>query len=136
VAGTPFDFRTPARIGARIADGDEQLRIGHGYDHCFVLDPRADGRTRHAARVVEPTTGRTLDVHTTEPGVQLYTANSLRPTRGRDGRHYDRRGAFCLETQHFPDSPNEPRFPSTILRPDATYESRTVFRFGVVAQRG
>ena len=130
VLGGPFDFRSPRAIGAHINDDDEQLRRGHGYDHNFVLRAGAGGLA-HAARVVEPVSGRTLDVHTTEPGMQLYTANFLDRVRGKEGQVYGRRGALCLETQHFPDSPNQPAFPSCILRPGAEYRSRTVFVFGV-----
>jgi aldose 1-epimerase len=132
VAYTPFDFRSPARIGARIRDGDTQLARGGGYDHNFVLKPTAGNAPRHAAHVYEPTTGRTLDVHTTEPGVQFYSGNFLDGSiSGKAGRSYGPRAGFCLETQHFPDSPNEPAFPSTVLRPGEEYRSRTVFRFGV-----
>ena len=126
VEGTPFDFRTSTAIGARIDGADEQLRRGNGYDHNFVLNG-APGSLRRAASVMEPGSGRTLQVSTTEPGVQFYSGNHL------DLAHngFERRGAFCLETQHFPDSPNHPLFPSTILRPGRTYESTTVFIFGV-----
>jgi len=134
VAGTPFDFRTPAAMGARIRDDFPQLRIGNGYNHNWVLDRPGglDGRLVHAARVLEPESGRTLDVHTTEPGLQFFTANSLDGTAiGREGRSYQRHYGFCLETQHYPDSPNQPQFPSTLLRPGEAYRSRTVFAFGV-----
>ena len=129
VGGTPFDFRVPTAIGARIAANDEQLRRARGYDHNFVLNQAASGLT-HAAHVVEPTTGRTLDVYTSQPGVQFYTGNFLDGVHGKHGRAYAFRFGFCLETQHFPDSPNEPSFPSTILRPGAEFSSRTVFAFG------
>ena len=131
VAGGPFDFRTLTAIGARIANADEQLRRGRGYDHNFVLT-RGDPGLVHAAQVVEPTSGRTLDVYTTEPGLQFYSGNFIdgRVT-GKAGRVYGPRGGLCLETQHFPDSPNQPDFPSTLLRPGARYRSRTVFAFGV-----
>jgi aldose 1-epimerase len=133
IAGTPFDFRQPAAIGARIGADHEQLRRGAGYDHNFVLrDGPAPGGLRSAARVVEPATGRTLDVATTEPGVQFYAGNHLAGQIGKGGHAYGPRTGFCLETQHFPDSPNHPHFPSTILRPGATYQSKTVFTFGVV----
>ena len=132
VAGTPFDFRTPTPIGARIHADDPQIRAGNGYDHCFVLD-RADQSMFHAARIVEPTTGRTLDVYTTEPGIQFYTGNSFRGQIGKGGTPYPSRAGFTLETEHFPDSPNRPEFPSTLLRPNASYESRTIFAFGVTA---
>ncbi len=133
VAGTPFDFRTPHRIGARIASADQQLQYAGGYDHNFVIR-RVDSGLAHAARVTEPNSGRTLDVFTTEPGIQLYTGNFLDGSIvGKDGQRYGRRAGFCLETQHYPDSPNRPEFPSIILRPDRQYRSRTVFRFGVAA---
>ena len=129
VAGTPFDFRTATAIGGRIDEPHEQLRFGRGYDHNFVFDRR--GGVQHVARVVEPESGRTLDVSTDQPGVQFYTGNFLDGTiRGKAGRVYAHRFAFCLETQHFPDSPNHPAFPSTILRPGEVYRSRTIFRFG------
>ena len=130
VAGTPFDFRTATAIGARIDNDDEQLRSGAGYDHNYVLN--GGPGLRLAARVVEPTRGRTLEVATTEPGVQFYAGNRLdRSAVGKGGHAYGKRTGFCLETQHFPDSPNHPNFPSAILRPGATYSSKTVFTFGV-----
>jgi aldose 1-epimerase len=130
VAGTPFDFTTPQPIGARIDADDPQLRVAGGYDHNFVIDAAGGGLTL-AARVHEPTSGRVLEVLTTEPGVQFYSGNFLENGgEGKAGRHYDHRGGFCLETQHFPDSPNQPAFPSTILRPGETFTSRTVLRFG------
>lgn len=135
VAGTPFDFRQPTTIGARIGAPDPQLAIAGGYDHNFVLDRGPAGGLTHAARVVEPTSGRTLDVFTDQPGLQFYTGNFLDGTiHGSGGTVYAHRGGFCLETQHFPDSPNHPGFPSTILRPGSTFRSRTVFRFGVTGQ--
>jgi aldose 1-epimerase len=127
VAGTPFDFRTPAAIGRRIDADDEQIRRGNGYDHNFVIDNAIDLLLRPAARVVDPGSGRTLEVATTEPGVQFYSGNNLDLARNGFGR----RTAFCLETQHFPDSPNHANFPSTILRPGGTYRSKTVYAFGV-----
>lgn len=132
VAGTPFDFRTPVAIGTHINEPDAQLTIAGGYDHNFAIKRSGAGLV-HAARVVEPTSGRTLDVATTEPGIQLYTGNFLDGTiTGKGGKVYARRNGFCLETQHFPDSPNQPAFPSTILKPGETYTSRTVYTFGVV----
>jgi aldose 1-epimerase len=129
VAGTPFDFTKPVAIGARIDQADEQLRIAGGYDHNFVLRG-PEGTLRLAARVVEPRSGRVLDVLTTEPGVQLYSGNFLDGSlTGKAGKAYVRRGAFCLETQHFPDSPNRPEFPSVVLRPGEHYEQATVYRF-------
>ncbi len=131
VAGTPFDFTTPTAIGARIDADHEQLRFGVGYDHNFVLNRDGPGLV-HAAHVVAPSTGRTLDVHTTEPGVQFYSGNFLDGSiTGKAGKVYHHRYGFCLETQHFPDSPNQPEFPSTILRPGEEYRSTTVWRFGV-----
>jgi len=130
VQGTPFDFRTPMAIGARIGADHEQIRIGGGYDHNFVLNG-TPGQLRLAARAVDPSSGRTLEVQTTEPGVQLYSANFADPISGRGGRVYPRHAGFCLETQHFPDSPNQPSFPTTTLRPGRTFASTTVFAFGV-----
>ena len=129
VQGTPFDFRTPHAIGERIDAYDAQLRLGHGYDHNFVLDHPA-GQLAEAAEVYEPTTGRILRVSTTEPGLQFYTGNHLDGSIiGKEGRVYKRRFALCLETQHFPDSPNHPSFPSTELKPGQRFESVTVFEF-------
>jgi aldose 1-epimerase len=132
VAGTPFDFRAPVAIGARIDRDDEQLRYGKGYDHNFVLDRHGSAGLVHAARVTEPTTGRSLDVFTTEPGVQFYSGNFLDGSiTGKGGHVYYRRFGLALETQHYPDSPNHSNFPSTILQPGEEYRSRTVFAFGV-----
>jgi aldose 1-epimerase len=135
VAGTPFDFRRATPIGARIDGGpgaspedDDQLRIGHGYDHSFAIDGAA-GELRPAARVVEPTSGRVLEVSTTEPAVQLYSGNFLDGPRGKGGATYPRRSGFCLETQHFPDSPNQPAFPTTTLLPGERYHTATIYRF-------
>lgn len=129
VAGTPLDFRTPQRIGDRIDQPAEQLRLAGGYDHNFVLDAR-EGRPALAAAVFEPQSGRLLEILTTEPGVQFYSGNFLSGNfAGKGGHIYRRRGGFCLETQHFPDSPNQPHFPSAILRPGMTWRSTTVFRF-------
>jgi aldose 1-epimerase len=131
VAGTPFDFREAVPIGERIEVEDEQLRRGRGYDHNWVLRG-GDGELALAARAWEPITGRTLEVHTTEPGLQFYSGNLLDGTfRGKGGQRYGRHSGFCLETQHFPDSPNQPGFPSTILRPGIEYRSRTVYRLRV-----
>jgi aldose 1-epimerase len=130
VEGTPFDFRKPNAIGARINADHPQIRFGKGYDHNWVLN--GGSGLRHAARLVDPKSGRTLDVSTTEPGVQFYAGNFLDGTiTGKSGHVYKLRHGLCLETQHFPDSPNHPNFPSTILRPGARYQSRTVFAFGV-----
>jgi aldose 1-epimerase len=132
VDGTPFDFRQPTAIGARIGADHEQLRYGKGYDHNWVLNRSAAGLL-HAARLEDPTTGRTLDVSTTEPGMQFYSGNFLDGTiTGKSGHVYRHRYGLCLETQHFPDSPNHSNFPSPILRPGDRYQSKTVFAFGVV----
>jgi aldose 1-epimerase len=129
VEGTPFDFRRPAPIGARIDAEHVQLARAGGYDHNFVLAEES-GELRLAARVHEPTTGRVLELHTTEPGVQFYSGNFLDGTmRGKGGVRYGHRTGFCLEPQHFPDAPNQPAFPSTILRPGERFASRTVYRF-------
>jgi len=128
VAGTPFDFRKATAVGARIAADHEQIRRGKGYDHNYVLNGSG---LRHAARLVDPASGRTMDVSTTEPGVQLYTGNNLDGAVGKNGHVYGPRTALCLETQHFPDSPNHENFPSTILRPGSQFRSKTVFAFGV-----
>jgi len=131
VEDTPFDFRQLAAIGARIGEDHVQLVRGRGYDHNWVLSRSGDG-LMPAARVVEPVTGRTLEIATTEPGIQFYAGNFLDGTiAGKGGRIYGHRSGFCLETQHFPDSPNHDNFPSTVLRPGEQYRSQTVFRFGV-----
>jgi aldose 1-epimerase len=129
VAGTPFDFRTPAPIGARIGEADEQLVHGGGYDHCFVLNKPAPGAMRLAARVREPRSGRVLELFTEEPGVQFYSGNFLDGSLAGKGKAYAYRGGFCLEPQHFPDSPNQPAFPNTILRPGEAYATESRFRF-------
>ena len=127
---TPFDFRKPTAIGARIKSEHPQMQFGRGYDHNWVL-ARSGAGLSLAADVHEPKSGRTLQVRTTEPGLQFYTGNFLDGTlTGKDGRVYRQRYGFCLETQHFPDSPNKPTFPSTTLRPGDTYRSRTVFTTG------
>jgi aldose 1-epimerase len=133
VDGTPFDFRKPTAIGARIGHADPQLKNGQGYDHNWVLKRTGSGTgLQLAARVSEPTTGRTLEIRTTEPGIQFYSGNFLDgKLTGKEGAQYKHRTGFCLETQHFPDSPNKPKFPSTTLRPGTEYRSSTVFAFGV-----
>jgi aldose 1-epimerase len=131
VAGTPLDFRTAAPIGARIDAPFEQLQLAGGYDHNFVINRHDDGLVP-AARVYAARSGRTLEVLTTEPGVQLYTGNGLDGSIvGSGGQIYGKYAGLCLETQHFPDSPNQPQFPSTILRPGSQFRSQTVFQFGV-----
>lgn len=132
VAGTPFDFRAPVPISARIHEPDEQLAFASGYDHNFVLDRDAPDRMAVAARVLEPESRRTIEIRTTEPGVQFYSGNFLDGSiRGKGGRQYARHAGFCLETQHFPDSPNHPAFPSVLLSPGERYQSQTVYSFGV-----
>jgi aldose 1-epimerase len=130
VAGTPFDFRQPTAIGTRIGAPDEQLRLAGGYDQNYVLNHLA-GKLGFAARVSDPASGRTMEVLTTEPGLQFYTANTLGGSeRGKGGHVYGPHSAFCLETGHFPDSPNHPNFPTTVVRPGAQFHSTTVYRFG------
>ncbi|HUL35118.1 MAG TPA: aldose epimerase family protein [Candidatus Eisenbacteria bacterium] len=131
VKDTPFDFTHPTVIGARIDGSDEQLKFGHGYDHNWVLDRKAGSSNLIVAAIAhDPNSGRVLEVLTTEPGVQFYTGNFLDGTaKGKGGYAYPHRSAFCLETQHFPDSPNHPNFPSTTLLPGKEYSSTTIFRF-------
>jgi aldose 1-epimerase len=128
VAGTPFDFRQPTAVGARIEDPDEQLRLGKGYDHNFVIDS-GGAALRLAASVYEPTTGRVLEVLSTQPGLQFYTGNHLDGFTGKGGAVYRPRTGLCLEPQRFPDSPNHPDFPSTVLHPHQEYHSTMVWRF-------
>jgi aldose 1-epimerase len=129
VGGTVFDFRRFRRMGDGIDAGEEQLRLGRGYDFTWLLNPAQRGSA--SAWVREPVSGRTMEVETTEPGVQFYSGNFLDGSwRGKTGRAYEFRHGFCLETQHFPDSPNRPSFPSTVLRPGQTFKSTTVYRFG------
>jgi len=131
VRGTPFDFSTPEAVGARIGADDEQLRLAGGYDHNFVID-RSGAELTLAARLTDPVSGRGVDIHTTEPGIQFYTGNFLDGTvLGKGGMPHRYRSGLALETQHFPNSPNEPAFPSTILRPGAEHRSRTVYHFVV-----
>ncbi len=131
VAGTPFDFRTPTPIGAHINDtNNEQIRFAGGFDHNWVLNQKSPGELTLAARVTEPAGGRTLEVWTTSPGVQFYTGNFLDGTiTGKGGRVYQFRNAFCLEPQHFPDSPNHPAFPTTELKPGQTYKNTIIYKF-------
>jgi aldose 1-epimerase len=130
VAGTPFDFRQAHPIGERIEGTDEQLRFGHGYDHNWVLNSKGSAKPTLAATVVDPKSGRKLEVWTTEPGVQFYTGNFLDGSiHGKGGTPYVLRSALCLETQHFPDSPNHPSFPTTELLPGAKFSSETIFKF-------
>ena len=130
VANTPFDFLKAHGIGERINVDDEQLKIAKGYDHNWVIDSQGAGRLTSTAEVYEPTTGRVLRVSTTQPGVQFYTGNFLDGSiKGKEGKTYVHRGGFCLETQHFPDSPNHPKFPTTKLKPGQRFHSVTVFSF-------
>jgi aldose 1-epimerase len=131
VDGTPFDFRKPTAIGARINAADEQIKVGGGYDHNWVLNGGQTATPRMVVRVTEPTSGRWMEVSTTEPGVQFYTGNFLDGTiKGKGGTVYAKRSGLCLETQHFPDSPNKPAFPTTLLKPGATYQTTTIYKFG------
>ena len=131
VAGTPFDFRTPKPVGKDIDSDDEQIRNGAGYDHCFVLNKKEEGELSFAARIEEPVSGRTMEVYTTEPGVQVYTDNWADGYKGQHGATFPRRSAICFEAQHFPDSPNHPYFPSVILKPHRHYRQKTIYKFGV-----
>jgi aldose 1-epimerase len=131
VAGTPFDFTRPTPIGLRIDQADEQLACGLGYDHNWVLN-NSDGSLALAARVLEPGSGRVMEVYTTEPGLQFYSGNFLDGSvTGKGGQAYQQRTGFCLETQHFPDSPHQPHFPSTVLKAGQTYTSTTLYKFSV-----
>ncbi|AXI80815.1 aldose epimerase family protein [Peterkaempfera bronchialis] len=134
-AGTPFDFTTPHAIGERLHAPDPQLRAAGGYDHCWVLRPPEGGAgPRRAARLEDPVSGRAMEVWTTEPGLQVYTGNLLDGSlRDAAGRRHERYGAVCLETQHLPDSPNRPEYPSTVLRPGGVLRSRTEYRFSLSA---
>lgn len=132
VEGTALDFRSPEVIGARIDVDEPQMRLGRGYDHCFVIEGRP-GILRLAGSLVDPASGRLMEVLTTEPGMQFYTGNFLDGTQiGKGGAKHPFRGGLCLETQHFPDSPNQPTFPSTLLEPGERYETETIYRFTVV----
>jgi aldose 1-epimerase len=132
VEGTPFDFRTPKTFGQDINADHEQIKFGKGFDHNYVLNKREEGELSFAARITEPKSGRTLECYTTEPGMQLYTANYASGYKGANGCTFPFRSAVCLETQHFPDTPNRPYFPSVVLRPGQTYKHKTIYRFGVV----
>ena len=131
VRGTPFDFRKAVAIGERIGQENQQLKFGKGYDHNWVLNNKP-GEFALAARVSESTSGRVMEVWTSEPGLQFYSGNFLTPSeKGKGGKIYDFRTAFCLEAQHFPNSPNQPNFPSTVLRPGEVYRQRTSYRFTI-----
>ena len=131
VAGTPFDFRTPKEVGRDINADDEQIKNGAGYDHCYVLNKKEEGELSFAARIKEPVSGRTMEVFTTEPGVQLYTDNWADGYKGQNGATVPRRSGICFECQHFPDSPNHPYFPSVVLNQGEQYKQKTIYRFGV-----
>lgn len=131
VEGTPFDFRNPKPIGQDIDADDEQLKNGAGYDHCFVLNKKEPGELSFAAKITEPVSGRTMEVYTTEPGVQLYTDNWADGYKGQNGATFPRRSGICFEAQHFPDSPNRPYFPPVILKPGEQYKQKTIYKFGV-----
>jgi aldose 1-epimerase len=130
VEGTPFDFRKPRKIGERINSPDQQIAFGGGYDHNWILSP-GDGTLALAATVEEPTSGRVMDVLTTAPGTQFYTGNFLDGVIGKGGWAYATRNGFCFEPQHYPDSPNQPSFPSTVLKPGQVYQNTMIYRFSV-----
>ena len=131
VEGTPFDFRSPKTVGQDIDADDEQIKNGAGYDHCFVLNKKEEGELSFAAKITEPVSGRTMEVFTTEPGVQVYTDNWADGYKGQHGATFPRRSAICFEAQHFPDSPNHPYFPSVVLKAGEQYKQKTIYRFGV-----
>lgn len=132
VKGTPFDFTTPHTVGERIDDQTcEQIKNGAGYDHCYVLNKKEVGELSFAARITEPQSGRTMEVYTTEPGVQFYSDNWADGYIGQHGATFGRRSALCFEAQHFPDSPNKPHFPSVVLNPGEIYTQKTIYKFGV-----
>lgn len=131
VSGTPFDFLSPTAIGTRIDSECRQIRHAGGYDHNYVLD-KEGGKLALAARVTEPVSGRLLEVSTTEPGLQFYSGNGLQEISGKSGAKYQAHSGLCLETQHFPDSPNRESFPSTIVRPGEVYQSTTIYRFSTI----
>lgn len=130
VKGTPFDFTSPKEVGKDISADDEQIKNGAGYDHCFVLNKSEVGELIFAARVSEPTSGRTMEVYTTEPGIQFYSDNWADGFKGSHGATFGKHSALCFEAQHFPDSPNKPYFPSVILRPGEVYIQKTIYKFG------
>ncbi|MGL5957019.1 MAG: aldose epimerase family protein [Phocaeicola sp.] len=131
VAGTPMDFRTPQSVGSRINDSFEQLIIGAGYDHCYVLNKKEQGALTFAAKCVEPISGRSIEVYTTEPGIQLYTSNWHSGFKGSHGATFPARSAICFEAQYFPDTPNKGHFPSCVLKPTERYHQVTIYKFGV-----
>ena len=131
VEGTPFDFRTPKPIGQDINADDEQIKNGSGYDHNYVLNKKEEGELSFAARIKDPVSCRTMEVYTTEPGLQMYTGNFLAGIKGQHGATFPRRSAVCFEAQKFPDTPNHPYFPSCKLCPGETYTQKTIYKFGV-----
>ena len=131
VENTPFDFRTPKAVGKDINADDQQIKNGAGYDHCFVLNKKEEDELSFAARITEPVSCRTMEVYTTEPGVQVYSDNWADGYKGQNGATFPRRSAICFEAQHFPDSPNRPYFPSVILNPGEQYKQKTIYKFGV-----
>lgn len=131
VEGTPFDFRTPKAFGLEIDADNEQIKNGSGYDHNYVLNKAEEGELSFAARITEPVSGRTMEVYTTEPGMQLYTGNFLSGFEIQNGATAPRRSAVCFEAQHFPDSPNRPYFPSCVLKPNQKYKQTTIYKFGI-----
>ena len=131
VKGTPFDFTAMHAVGDMIDADDEQTKNGAGYDHCFVLNKRQPGELSYAAKILDPHTGRTMEVYTTEPGVQVYTDNWATGYPGQQGATFPRRSAICFEAQHFPDSPNRAFFPGVVLSPGETYTQTTIYKFGV-----
>lgn len=135
VEGTPFDFRKPHAVGERIdATDNEQIKNGAGYDHCYVLNKNEVGELSFAAKITEPTTGRTMEVYTTEPGMQFYSDNWADGYKGQFGATFGKRSALCFEAQHFPDSPNKPHFPSVVLKPGEVYTQKTIYKFGTDEQ--
>ena len=130
VTGTPFDFTVPKKVGRDLTYEHEQLVFGNGYDHCWVIDTSGDA-INLAASLYDPGSGRFMEIYTTEPGIQFYSGNWLAGVNGKGGKVYSNQFGLCLETQHFPDSPNQPQFPSVILRPGEEYNSRTITRFSV-----
>ena len=131
VEGTPFDFRTPKTIGQDIDADNEQIKNGQGYDHNFVLNKKEEGELSFAAKIKDPVSCRTMEVYTTEPGLQMYTGNFLTGISGQHGATFPRRSAVCFEAQKFPDTPNHPYFPSCRLKPGDTYTQKTIYKFGV-----
>ncbi len=134
VKGTPFDFTTPHPVGDHLTDfSDEQIKNGAGYDHCFVLNKHEPGELSFAAKITEPKSGRTMEVYTTEPGVQFYSDNWADGYKGQHGATFGKHSALCFEAQHFPDSPNRPYFPPVVLKPGQVYTQKTIYKFGVDA---